>query len=125
MDTAPFNPAQIVDRLNRYNYKYEVDGQMLRISLPMLCYLKIDFKSDKVKMTSHIRFGVPSLALEYNLLIYGLVLYVLAWYFWSTLNKAIFILLGLFVVYIVVCFIKTEALKVIVHNWIEIDNNSK
>ena len=125
MDKIPFNPQKIIDRLKFFNYKYESDGQTLKVFLPMLCYLKIDCKSDKVKFTSHLKFGFRFLPLEYNFLIYGFLLYILAWYNWTTLNKAVFLLFGLFIVRFVVCFIKIETLKQIIHNWIESDNRTK
>jgi hypothetical protein len=125
MDTSTFSPDKIIDRLKIFNYKYELNGQTIKVFLPMFCYLKIDFKSDKLKMTSHLNFGFRFLPLEYNFLIYGFGLYILAWYNWTTLNKAIFLLLGLFVIHFVVCFIKIEALRTTIHNWVENDNNKK
>ena len=122
MDTSTFNPDKIVDRLKIYNYKYELNGQKLKVFLPMFCYLKIDFKLDKVKMTSHLNFGFSILPLEYNFLIYGFGLYILAWFNWTTLNKGIFLLLGLFVIHFVVCFIKIEALRTTIQNWVEHDD---
>ena len=125
MDTSTFNPDKIIDRLKFFNYKYEINGQTLKVFLPMFCYLKIDFKSGKFKMTSHLNFGFRFLPLEYNFLIYGFGLYILAWYNWTTLNKAIFLLFGLFVIHFVVCFIKIEALRTTIQNWVEQDNNKK
>ena len=125
MDTSTVSPDKIIDRLKLFSYKYEINGQTLKVFLPMFCYLKIDFKSDKIKMTSHLNFGFRFLPLEYNFLIYGFGLYILAWYNWTTLNKAIFLLLGLFVIHFVVCFIKIEALRTTIHNWVEHDYNKK
>ena len=122
MNTTVVNPEKIIERLKIYNYKYELDGQILKVILPMFCYLKLDFRSDKFKITSHINFGFPSLPLELNFILYGLSLYILTWYFWTTLNKAFFLLLGLVIIYHVVCFIKIETMKIIIHNWIESDN---
>ena len=124
MNTTVTNPDKIIDRLKSFNYKYELNGQILKVYLPMFCYLKIDFKSEKLKMTSHLNFGFRFLPLEYNFLIYGFGLYILTWYFWTTLNKAVFLLFGLFVVHFVVCFIKIETMRIIIHNWIESDNNT-
>jgi hypothetical protein len=125
MDKSTFRPEKIIDRLKLFNYKYELNGQTLKVFLPMFCYLKIDFKSDKIKMTSHLNFAFRFLPLEYNFLIYGLGLYILAWYKWKTLNKGFFLLFGLVLVHFVVCFIKIETLRIIIHNWIENDNKNK
>lgn len=116
------NNDKIIERLKHFDYKYELNGQILKVFLPMFCYLKITIKSDKVKMTSHINFGFRFLSLEYNFLIYAFGLYILTWYFWPTLNKAGFVLLGLMFIYFIVCFIKIETVKIILHNWIENDN---
>jgi len=125
MTTLSFSPNKIIDRLKIFNYKYELNGQILKVFLPMFCFLKIDFKSEKVKMTSHLKFGFHFLPLEYNFLLYGLGIYTLAWYNWTTLNKGVFLLLGLIVIHFVVCFIKIEALRIMIHNWLENDNEKE
>ncbi len=78
--------------------------------------------TEKVKMTSHVRFALRYIPLEYNVLFYGFGLYILTWYQWTILNKSVFLLLGLIIIHFIVCFIKIEALKTIIHNWIEKDN---
>ena len=124
MDTT-FSQDKIIDRLKIFNYKYKLKGQTLKVFLPMFCYLKIDFKSGKVKMTSHLNFAFRFLPLEYNFLIYGLALYILVWFNWTTLNKAIFLLFRLFIIHFVVCVIKIEALRSTIQNWLENDNSKK
>jgi len=111
----------IISRLKFFNYRYELRGTRLKVFLPMLCYLKIDFKNGKMKMSSGLDFGFNFLSLEYNFIIYSFILYILTWYKWATLPRAGFLILGLFVIYFVVCFIKIESLKIIIHNWIERD----
>ncbi len=125
MDTATFCSDKIIDKLKLFNYKYELAGQTLKVFLPLFCYLKIDFKTDKVKMTSHLNFGFSFLSLEYNFLIYGLGLYILAWYKWATMNKGVFLLFGLMVVHFVVCFIKIETTRIIILHWIDNNNQNK
>lgn len=122
MDRQKFNPEKIITRLQLFNYNFELKGTTLKIFLPMLCYLKIRFSNDRIKISSHLQFGFRFLPLEYNFLIYGLILYVLAWFQWTSLNKGIFILLGLLVVHFVVCFIKIESMRSILHQWIERDS---
>ena len=119
-----FNYDKIIDRLKRFNYKYELNGETLKIYLPMFCYLKIVNKSGRVKMTSHLNFGFTFLPLEYNFLIYGSALYVFAWYNWATANKALLLLIGLVIIHFVICFIKIESLRIIIHKWIEEDTNN-
>ena len=122
MNKKTFNAQSIISKLEYFNYKYEIKDETLKIYLPMLCYLKIKITKDKVKFSSHIRFGFNILSLEYNFLIYSLALYLLTWFKWTALNKGIFILLGLFIIYFVISFIKTESMKTILHNWIENEN---
>ena len=122
MEKLTFNTEQIISRLEFFNFNYELDKDILKINLPLFCYLKIKINDDSVKLTSRIRFGFSFLSLEWNFIIYGLILYVLAFFQWITLNRGIFVLLGLFVIYFVVCFMKIETMKKIVHNWIEKDS---
>ncbi len=124
MGRQTFNLEKIKTRLEYYNYNYYLKDNTLKIFLPMFCYLKIKYSNDRVKMTSHLRFGFEFLPLEYNFLIYGAILYVLAWFQWTNLNKGIFILIGLLLVYFVICFNKIESMRTIIHNWIEEDSNS-
>ena len=60
-----------------FNYNYDLKGTTLKNFPSDVLLFKITFAPDKVKMTSHIRFGFDFLPLEYNYLIYGLVLYLL------------------------------------------------
>ena len=117
-----FDSGKIVSRLKRFNYKYELNGTTLKIFLPMLCHLKVDFPEDRIKITSRIDFGFRILPIEINFIIYGLVLYILTWFQWAVLNKGIFVLIGIFLILFVVCFIKIETMKSILHNWIEQDS---
>ncbi len=121
MDRPPINPEKIISRLKFYNYKYKLDGTTLIIYLSILCYLRIEFGTEKVNITSHsLRPGFIT-RLEYNFMIYGFLFYIITWYGWATLNKGIFVLLGIFLIYFLICFVKTENMKAIIHNWIEKD----
>ena len=121
MNRPTINPERITDRLTFYNYKYTLEGTTLTIFLSMLCCLKIKFEPEKVKMTPHILWR-PSFVdrLEYSFLIYGLAAFLLAWLF-PVFAKGIVILYGVILIYFVICFIKTENMKSIIHNWIERD----
>lgn len=122
MKNTKFDPIKITDRLDFFNYRYHLTENYFKIFLPMLCYLKIDFRNGKVKITSHISIALRSLTLEYNFLIYSLGLFLLSWFYWNDFNKGAFVLLALMVVYFVICFIKLEGLRGIVHQWIAQDD---
>jgi hypothetical protein len=124
MDKQVLNSDKIISRLKAFDYDYDLNGTTLKIYLPMFCYLKISYKSDKIKISSHISFGFRFLPIEINFAIYGLALYILTWFQWTNLNKGIFALLGIFLIYFVVCFIKLESLRSILHTWIEKDGLS-
>ncbi len=124
MDRQAFYPEKITSRLQLFNYNYELKDTTLKIFLPMFCYLRIRFSPSKIKITSHLQYGFRFLPLEYNFLIYGVILYVLAWFQWTTLNKGVFILFGLLVIHFVICFIKIESMRSIIHQWIEKDSES-
>lgn len=122
MDRQNFNPEKITSRLRFFNYNYELKDTTLKIFLPMFCYLRIRFLPDRIKITSHLQFGFRFLPLEFNFLIYAAALYALAWFQWTTLNKGVFILLGLLVTHFIICFIKIESMRSIIHKWIENDS---
>jgi hypothetical protein len=122
MDKQVFNPEKIKSKLQFYNYSFKLNDSTLKIFLPMFCYLKIKFSNNGVKMTSHLRFGFDFLPLELNFLIYSAILYVLAWFQWTSLNKGIFVLFGLLVIHFVICFIIIESMRVIIHKWIDQDS---
>jgi hypothetical protein len=124
MDKQALNSDKIISRLKTFNYDYEAKGTIIKVFLPMLCYLKINSTQDKIKITSHITFGFRFLPIEINFIIYGLVLYILTWFQWTNLNKGIFALLGIFLIYFAVCFIKLESMRSILHTWIEKDELS-
>jgi len=124
MDKQALNADKIILRLKSFNYNYEVKGTIIKVFLPMLCYLKINYTQDKIKISSHIGFGFRFLPIEINFAIYGLVLYILTWFQWTNLNKGIFALLGIILIYFVVCFIKLESLRSILHIWIDKDGLS-
>lgn len=122
MSKQVFDSEKIISRLKFFNYKYELNGTTLKIFLPMFCYLRIDFPADRIKISSRINFGFRFLPVEINFIIYGLILYLLTWFQWPVLNKGIFMLMGIFLLIFVICIIKIESMKTIVHNWIECDS---
>lgn len=124
MDKQALNSDKIISRLKTFNYDYETKGTIIKVFLPMLCYLKIISTQDKIKITSHISFGFRFLPIEVNFVIYGLFLYTLTWFKWPVLNKGIFVLFGSMLIYFVVCFIKLESLRSILHTWIEKDRSA-
>ena len=124
MDRQTFNPEKIISRLQRFNYNYELKDSTLKIYLPTLCYLKIRFSNDRIRITSHLQYGFRFLPLELNFLVYGAVMFALGWFQWTTLNKGAFILLGLILIHFVICFVKLESMRSIIHQWIEKDSES-
>ena len=109
----PVNSARIIERLNVYGYRYHVDDTTMKIFLPFLCYLKIKFNPEGIRVTSHVQVALPSLPLEMNFLFYSLGLYLLTWYKWTSLNRGVFVLIALFITYFVICFISQKALSFI------------
>ena len=122
MNESTINPERITDRLTFFNYRYTLEGTTLTIYLSMLCCLKIKFGPEKVKMTQHILWR-PSFfgRLEYSFFIYGLAAFLLSWLL-PVFAKGIVIFYGVILIYLLVCFIKTENMKSIIHNWIERDS---
>jgi hypothetical protein len=124
MNNKMLDSDKIISRLEVFNYNYDLDGATLKIFLPMFCYLKVKYNSNKIAITSHISFGFRFLPIEINFALYGFALYILTWFQWTNWNKGIFALLGIFLIYFVVCFIKLESMRSILHSWIEKDRLS-
>ena len=123
------NPENIIKRLKYFKYRYTTDSfknepaeTVLKIYLPLFCYLKVSFFERNVKITSRILYGFSFLSLEYNFLIYALALTFLSAYSWPELNTSLYVFLSVILIHFIVCFIRLEALKVIVHRWIEEDS---
>jgi len=119
MNSSEMYMEKIEERLKGFDYKYSLPERNFKIHLPFPCYLKVRSGEHSVKMSSHVMIAIPSLPLEFNFLISSLALYLLTWHQWSVLNRGVFVLFGLFIICFVICFIKTETMKAIVHSWIE------
>ena len=123
MQTHDLLLNKIISRLEMFNYRFERNESSLKVFLPMWCYLKLRFTNDQIKFTSHTKFGFPFLPIEYNFFIYSVGLYILSSFFWEAIvNKGILFLFGMIIILLVICFIKTESMKSILHQWIELEN---
>lgn len=107
----------IVSKLSEYDYKYNINGTKLNIILPMLCYLSINFLPQKTKMSSHLTIGIRFLSIEYNYLIYGIFFYFLM----TIVSQQIILyyLIFLYYLYLIICVVKLESMKVIIHKWLD------
>ncbi len=122
------NIESIIEKLKFFNYRFTTDVYrnhpleiILKIYLPLLCYLKISFFENKVKMTSRILYGFSFLSLEYNFIVYAIGLITLSLLKWSDLEIVIYIFLFILLIKFIICFIKLELLKALIHRWIEED----
>jgi hypothetical protein len=120
-----FNPDKIIERLKTFNYKYKYEpkNSVITIYLSLFCYLKLDFSKGGLKMTSYNNLDVSNRTLEYGFLstLIGLSFFA---YFSNSFQHTIYLycVVGIIISYYVICFIKTETMKVIIHNWIEKDS---
>ncbi len=126
MADKQINPERLINRLELFRYRYALDTdaneKVLKIYLPMLCYLKMKFANGKVKISSRIQYGFNFLPLEYNFFIYAIGLLLLTAYKWTTIDTTVIMGLVLILLHFVICFIKLEFLKIIVHKWLEEDH---
>lgn len=125
MTDIQITPERLINRLELFRYRYALDTdtheKVLKIYLPMLCYLKLKFANGKVKISSRIQYGFNFLPLEYNFFIYAIGLILLAAFKWTSLDIVVFLGFFLILLHFVVCFIKLEFLKIIVHRWLDED----
>jgi len=115
------NSEIIISNLKFYNYNFDLKRNILKINLPLLCYLKINFNNNSFKPTSHLRFGFTFLTVEWNLIIYGFAFLFFTLYYWKTINFGILVFFVLFLLVLFVCYLKTKSTKHLVYKWIEND----
>jgi hypothetical protein len=128
MNTTAVYEKKLTTQLTRFNLSHKVKDtnkkfyeKVVIIYLPFLCYLKVFIGSEKVKMSSKMYFGFTS-SLEWNFLFYSLTLMFLTAIKWGRIDHFVFVFLYILLVYVAVCFVKLEALKVIVTRWLDKEN---
>jgi hypothetical protein len=98
---------------------------ILKVYLPILCFLKIRFAENKIKITSGTYVGFYFYSLELTVIVYSLVLSLLLAYEVIAMNSVFTFFFLLFILYYLVCFVKSEFLRIIIIGWIEkeLDDN--
>ena len=96
------------------------DGEVvLKVYLPILCYLKIRLMESKIKISLRTYMGLGFFSLEFNYAIYSLALALLLAFEIIQVNSVLTIFFFLFILYFLLCIIKLEFLKLNVYRWIE------
>jgi len=118
------NVDGISNKLNILGYRFKgtqlnQDEFILKIYLPIGCYLNIKFSANRIKITSRTFIGIDFLTVEWNLIIYSLVLLALLAFNVIPAHSVIVIFFAVFFLYYLMCIIKLEALKVILCRWID------
>lgn len=106
----------------KINSKNEVT--IIRVYLPILCYLKIKFTKDKTKISSRTFIGSNLISIELNFIIYLLMLALLLAYEVIQVNSVLTIFFILFLLFFIVCIIKLEFIKLLIINLIEKHNST-
>jgi hypothetical protein len=116
----------IIENLNRFNFKHKLgtdteksNKRLIFIYLPFLCYIKVSLVEDKIKMSSYIHFGLTNISIEWNFLFYTTALFILTAAKWGKIDEFIFVFLFALLLYLIICFIKTESLKSTLIRWID------
>ena len=114
----------IKSKLNLLGYKMketqnEKGEVILKVYLPIVCFLKIRFAENKIKITSGSYVGFYFYSLELTAIFYSLVLSLLLAYEVIAMNSVFTVFFLLFILYYLVCFIKSEFLRIIIIGWIE------
>lgn len=128
MDSSSLNLNKIISRLQLFSYNYSLNGNILIVYFPLLCFLKINFENKRIKITSHLRGLGIGLRIEIDYLLYFFIFYFIFYLLGksgqlSSLSECmtVLVLWFMFIIYLVICFIKMEVMKLIIHNWIEKD----
>lgn len=116
------NPDDIIRKLRLLGYKLketknEKGEVMLKVFLPILCFLKIRFKENKIEITTGSYVGFYFYSLEMTVIVYSLVLTLLLAYEVISMNSEFTVFFLLFILYYLICLIKLEFLRVIVIGW--------
>ena len=119
------NEEKIISRLKFFNYKYESEGNTLRIFLPIRCALKIVFDEGSVSMTSsfwrRFQLGILPFALLLFCIETGILLQI---NIWGDVKRSLGVLIIIIMpLLFILKLIITENMKSIVHNWM--DNDSR
>jgi len=114
----------IKSKLNLLGYKMketqnEKGEVILKVYLPIVCFLKIRFAENKIKITSGSYVGFYFYSLELTAIFYSLVLSLLLAYEVIAMNSVFTVFFLLFILYYLVCFFKSEFLRIIIIGWIE------
>lgn len=114
----------IISKLKLLGYKLketrnEKGEVILKVFLPILCFLKIKFKGNKIKITTGTYVGFYFYSLELTAIVYTLVLTLLLAYEVISMNSVFTVLFLLFILYYLICFIKLEFLRIIIIGWFE------
>ncbi|GEM_PF-1415953 len=98
---------------------------VLKVFLPLLCFLKVRIAENKIKITSGTHVGFYFYSLELTVIVYSLVLALLLAYEVISMNSVFTVFFLLFILYYLVCFVKSEFLRIIIIGWIEkeLDDN--
>ena len=98
---------------------------VLKVFLPLLCFLKVRIAENKIKITSGTHVGFYFYSLELTVIVYSLVLALLLAYEVISMNSVFTVFFLLFILYYLVCFVKSEFLRIIIIVWIEkeLDDN--
>lgn len=120
MKQLTFHPEYLIKRLEFYKIRFTHEPAVFKIYFPILCFLKVKYKTGSVKISSHIYYGFSFLSIEYNILIYALISYYFASGQW--LSSTVMALAGASIIIILfVSLIKLELFKYKLMSWIEQD----
>jgi len=104
----------------RFNERKNSSGEVvLKIYLPLLCYLKITFSESRVKISSRTFIGLDFLSLEWNFMLYALALALLLAFQVFDVESVFTIFFLLFLLFFGMGIIKLEFLKTQVYRWLD------
>ncbi|MBL0310057.1 MAG: hypothetical protein IPP77_10375 [Bacteroidetes bacterium] len=136
----PIRPEKIAERLKFFGYKYSIDentdqfilkstpapGATLTIYMPLFSVLKVNFEEHKVTMKGHNQFIGKGRTLETQFYLNSAFICLFIYLFKDRLAPVIYVLVpyGLLILRNIICHIKMEAMKTIIHQWIERDSEN-
>jgi hypothetical protein len=112
----------LVQKLDFWGYRFNesqnsAGESVLKVYLPILCYLKITIAENKIKITSRTFIGVDFISLEWNFLIYSLILALLLAFGAFAAHSVFTVFFLLFLFFFSMGIIKLEFLKMQIYRW--------
>ncbi len=122
----------IKEKLTLFGYRFKEESHpdkdeiVLKVYLPILCYLRIRIAQNRIKISSRSFIGFSRyVSLEMNYIIYALIMALLLDFGLIQLNSGWVLAFFIFFIFFVFCAVRLESLKTVIYRWFETELENK